>query len=250
MTAEVHPLQTLVQQLELYAKLPAEDRQAVFDLPHRLRRLDSRKYLTREGDLPQTACILITGYVIRQKVTGNGSRQILALCIPGDAIDLPNMFFSVSDHAVLTLTQAKVVDVPREALQNLVLHRPAIGAAILRLALVEASILREWVVNVGRRDARRRIAHILCELAVRLESRGLATDDGFELPMSQEQLANATGLTSVHVNRVLRGLEADRLIDRQRRYIHFDNWPALQEAGDFSRRYLHIVHQDTLAQTN
>src|SRR5258705_10883903 len=107
------------------------------------------------------------------------------------------------------------------------------GAAILRLALVEASILREWVVNVGRRDARRRIAHILCELAVRLESRGLATDDGFELPLSQEQLANATRLTPVPVNRVLRGLEADRLIDRQRPFIHFSNWPPLQEARDF-----------------
>src|SRR5258705_10418025 len=107
------------------------------------------------------------------------------------------------------------------------------GAAILRLALVEASILREWVVNVGRRDARRRIAHILCELAVRLESRGLATDDGFELPMSQEQLANATGLTSVHVHRVLRGLEADRPIRRPRRHIHFDNWPPAPEARHF-----------------
>ena len=245
MTAEVHPLHSLVQQLELYAKLPAEDRQAVLDLPHRLRRLDSRKYLTREGDLPLTACILITGYVIRQKVTGNGSRQILAVCIPGDAVDLPNMFFNVSDYSVMTLTQAKVADVPREALQDLVLHRPAIGMAVLRLALVEASILREWLVNLGRRDARQRIAHILCELAARLESRGLTTDDGFELPMTQEQLANAAGLTSVHVNRVLRGLETDGLINRKGRHFYFDNWHALQEAGDFSRRYLHIADQDT-----
>ena len=129
------------------------------------------------------------------------------------------------------------------------LLRPAIGTAIIQLTLVESSILREWVVNVGRRDARARIAHILCEFAVRLESRGLTTDHGFELPMTQEQLADATGLTSVHVNRVLKSLEAEGLISRKRRQIHFSDWRALQDAGDFSRRYLHISDEDTLAQT-
>ena len=114
------------------------------------------------------------------------------------------------------------------------------------MTLVEASILREWVVNVGRRDARERIAHILCEFAVRLETRGLTDSDGFELPMTQEQLADATGLTSVHVNRVLKGLEADGLITRQRRQIHYDNWRALQDAGDFTRTYLHVPGEDHL----
>jgi hypothetical protein len=159
------------------------------------------------------------------------------------------MFLDVSDHSVQLLTQCKVADVPREALQELVLARPALGTAIIELTLIEASILREWVVNVGRRDARARIAHILCEFAVRLEARGLMTDHGFELPMTQEQLADATGLTSVHVNRVLKSLEADGLINRKRRQIHFDDWRALQDAGDFSRRYLHISDHDTLAQT-
>lgn len=244
-----HPLKYLLRQLELHAKLSDDDRRLVFELPHRLRRVDPGSYLVREGDVPSHCAVLVTGYAFRQKVTGDGSRQILSVCIPGDAIDLQNMFLEVSDHAVQMLTQGKVADVPREALQELVLNRPAIGTAIIQLTLVEASILREWVVNVGRRDARARIAHLLCEFAVRLEARGLTTDHGFELPMTQEQLADATGLTSVHVNRVLKSLEADGLISRQRRYIHFDNWRALQDAGDFSRRYLHISDQDTIAQT-
>jgi CRP-like cAMP-binding protein len=100
------------------------------------------------------------------------------------------------------------------------------------------------VVNVGRRDARERIAHILCEFAVRLEARGLAADHGFELPMTQEQLADATGLTPVHVNRVLKGLEAEGLIERKRRTIHFPDWRRLQDVGDFSRAYLHIPGED------
>jgi CRP-like cAMP-binding protein len=249
MSSPDHPLNNLVKQLELYAKLSEDDRRTILDLPHRLRRLDAGSYLIREGDQPHQACVLVTGYAVRQKVTGHGSRQILAVCIPGDAVDLQNMFLDVSDHSVQTLTQAKIADVPREALQDLVLSHPAIGTAIIQLALVEASILREWVVNVGRRDARQRIAHILCEFAVRLEAHGLISGQGFELPMTQEQLADATGLTSVHVNRVLKGLEADGLIDRRRRYIHFSDWRALQDAGDFSRRYLHIPDHDTVIQT-
>jgi len=248
-TSQDHPLQYLLRQLELYSDLPDQDRRLVLELPYRLRRLDAGSYLVREGDKPTQCMVLASGYAYRQKVTGDGSRQILAVCIPGDAVDLQNMFLDVSDHSVQLLTAANVADVSRETLQELVLSRPAIGTAIIQLTLVEASILREWVVNVGRRDARERIAHVLCEFAVRLESRGLTADHGFELPMTQEQLADATGLTSVHVNRVLKGLEADGLISRQRRHIHFADWRALQDAGDFSRRYLHISDHDTLAQT-
>jgi len=140
-----------------------------------------------------------------------------------------------------------VADIPRQALQDLVLNHSRVGAAIMQMTLIEASILREWVVNVGRRDARERIAHVLCEFAVRLEERGLVDRGSFELPMTQEQLADTTGLTPVHVNRVLKGLEADGLISRRRRQIQFDDWRALQDAGDFSRRYLHIGEGDVVA---
>jgi CRP-like cAMP-binding protein len=248
MASQDHPLYQLLGQLEAHGALPEEDRQLVLDLPYRLRRLDAGSYLIREGDKPTHCCVLVTGFAYRQKVTGTGSRQILSVGIPGDAIDLQNMFLDLSDHSVQMLTQGKVADVPRDALQDLVLRRPAIGTAIIQLTLVEASILREWVVNVGRRDARARIAHILCEFAVRLESRGMVTPGGFELPMTQEQLADATGLTSVHVNRTLKALEVDGLISRRRRHIHFDDWRALQDVGDFSRRYLHISDHDTIAQ--
>src|SRR5690348_9493155 len=139
-TSQDHPLRYLLRQLELYSRLPDEDRALVLDLPHRLRRLDAGSYLVREGDMPTTCMALATGYAYRQKVTGDGSRQILAVCIPGDAVDLQNMFLEVSDHSVQLLTRSEVADVPREALQELVLSRPAIGTAIIQLTLVEASI--------------------------------------------------------------------------------------------------------------
>ena len=189
----------------------------------------------------------MSGFAYRQKVTGEGTRQIVALCIPGDAIDFQNMFLSISDHGIQILTRAVVADIPREPLQQLMLKRPAIGVAIIHSTLIEASILREWVVNIGRRDARARIAHVLCEFAVRLDARGLASKDGFELPMTQEQLGDATSLTPVHVNRVLKGLQADGLISRQRRNIQFTDWRALQDTADFTRRYLHLPGEDEIA---
>jgi len=242
-----YPLKAFLQDLQEHSPLSSEDEKAFLALPMRLRHLDAGSYLVREGDIPTHCCILVDGYAFRQKVTGHGSRQILSVCIPGDAIDFQNMFLDISDHAVQLLTRSLVVDIPREALQELVLRRPAIGVAVIHSTLIEASILREWVVNVGRRDARARIAHILCEFAVRLEARGLASRGNFELPMTQEQLADATSLTPVHVNRVLKSLQSEGLINRQRRNIQFTDWRALQEVADFSRRYLHLPGEDDVA---
>jgi len=247
MTIESHPLELLLHELMRHRDLDSTDRQAVLDLPVRIRALDPATYLVREGAQPRQCSVLMDGYAFRQKVTGDGSRQIMAVCIPGDAVDLQNMFLTTADHAVQMLTKGTVADLKREDMQQLVLNRPAVGAAIIQMTLIEASILREWVVNVGRRAARERVAHLLCEFAVRLENRGLASGDGFELPMTQEQLADATGLTPVHINRVLKSLESDGLITRKRRFIQFDDWRALQNEGDFSRQYLHLPGEDVIA---
>jgi CRP-like cAMP-binding protein len=105
--------------------------------------------------------------------------------------------------------------------------------------LIDASIFREWVVNVGRRNSRARVAHLLCEFSLRMEAAGLASNHHYELPMTQEQLADAVGLTSVHVNRVLKQLGEEGLISRDRRSIVIEDWKRLRETGDFNERYLH-----------
>jgi CRP-like cAMP-binding protein len=130
-------------------------------------------------------------------------------------------------------------------LQVLARERPAVGHAILVKILVEASIFREWVLNVGRRDSRMRLAHLLCELGVRLEAEGLAEDYGYELPMTQEQLADALGLTPVHVNRTLKALEEEGLIVRSKRSVSFPDWKRLRLVGDFNQRYLHLEPQQS-----
>ena len=239
MTPEKHPLDTFLQDVMSHSRLDEEDRSAILNLPFRLRRLDIGSYLVREGSEPTHCAVLVDGFAYRQKMTGNGARQILAVCIPGDAVDLQNIFLDISDHAVQTLTRTTIADLSRDQLQNLVLTRPAIGRAIIQLTLVEASILREWVVNVGRRDAKTRIAHLLCELAARLTAAGGDRETIVDFPMTQEQVADATGLTAVHTNRTLQHLRKAGLISLSSNRLTILDWDALTEAGDFNERYLH-----------
>jgi CRP-like cAMP-binding protein len=241
--ADRHPLDILVRNLELRSPLPSEDREAVLKLPHTLRTLEPGTYTIREADAPVQCAVLISGFAFRQKLAGDGSRQIVALHIPGDALDFQNLFLDVSDHSIQMLTRSEVAFVAIRDLQVLARQRPAIGHAILVKILVEASIFREWVLNVGRRDARTRVVHLLCELGVRLDAEGLAKDYSYDLPMTQEQLADAVGLTPVHVNRTLKLLEAEGLIVRSKRSVSFPDWKRLRAAGDFNQRYLHLEPQ-------
>ena len=240
-----NPLQLLVRKLETHSPLSEEDREAILALPHTLKTLEPQSYTIREGDLPTACAVLLSGFAYRQKLTGYGSRQIVSLHIPGEALDFQHLFLDVADHNVQTLTRAELAFIPRAPLQELARSRAGIGHAILVTLLVEASIFREWTLNVGRREAPIRLAHLLCELAIRLEAQGLADTYGYEIPMTQEQLADALGLTPVHVNRTLKALESRGLISRDKRRVSFPDWERMREMADFNQRYLHLQPQES-----
>jgi CRP-like cAMP-binding protein len=162
---------------------------------------------------------------------GAGARRIIAPLLPGDAVDFQNLFLNVGDHSVQMLTQGDVAFVPRADLQVLARTNAAVSQAILVTMLVEASIFREWTLNVGRRNAHTRLAHLLCELGMRLDALGLAEDYGYHLPLTQEDLADALGLTPVHVNRTLKALSAKGLIARERRRVSFPDWERLRNVA-------------------
>jgi CRP-like cAMP-binding protein len=229
----------LIRRLERRARLADADRQALEALPHSIRSLPAGTHVVRDGDRPEACCLLLSGFACRYKITGDGARQIVSFHMAGEFVDLQNGLIGVADHSVQLLTEAEVVVVPRQALHDLALARPAIGEALWIDTLIDASIFREWVVNVGRRDSRARVAHLLCELSLRMQEAGLADGHLYELPMTQEQLADAVGLTPVHVNRVLKQLAEEGLISRDRRTIVIEDWPLMREAGDFNARYLH-----------
>lgn len=245
MESSDNPLALVVRKLDARTPLSDLDKQAILRLPCERRTFDPSAYLVREGEAPVHCSALISGFAYRHKLTLDGARQIVALQIPGDPIDLQHLFLDVADHNLQTLTRAEVALIPRAALQEVARERPAIGVAFMVNMLVEASVFREWVTNVGRRDARTRVAHLLCEIAVRLNRQELAEEYGCVLPMTQEQIADATGLTSVHVNRTLKTLHAERLIERDGRSVRFPDWERLKQEAEFSELYLHLAPQQT-----
>lgn len=194
-----HPLDLMVRHLATRAVFAVEDVAAILALPHTVRSFDTSAYLIREGDLLGPCLVLVSGFAYRHRLTGEGKRQTVAMHIPGEALNLQQLFLSEADHNVQMLTRGEVAIVPRSALQNLMTNRPSIAQAIAISISAENALSQEWILNIGRRDARSRVAHLLCELAVRLDAQGLAHPDGYLLPMTQEQIGDATGLTAVHV---------------------------------------------------
>jgi CRP-like cAMP-binding protein len=234
-------LEPMVRKLEYRQTLDAEDRAAVLALPHKLKTLEQHDYIVRQGDRAEFSCVLLSGFCVRQKIVGNGYRQIVAIQMKGELVDLQNSLLGVADHAVQMLTAGKIAMIPRDEVVRVAFERPAVGKAMWIDTLVDGSIFREWVANVGRRDARTRISHLLCEFSLRLQLAGLGEQSNYELRMTQEQLADTTGLTPVHVNRTLKLLEREGLIDRtSARSIAIGNWRKLAEVGDFQSGYLHL----------
>lgn len=229
----------LFKRWERNVTLFAEDKRAVVDLPWQRKAFGRDAYLAREGEPTKICSLLLDGLAFRQKLVSDGSRQIISFHIRGEFLDLQNCLLKIADHNVQALSRCTVAIVNKEALLNLMNDRPIVRRAIWLDSLVDASIFREWVVNVGRRDARQRIAHLLCELAARLKAAGQDYGPMYDFPITQEQIADATGLTAVHTNRTLQTLRKSGLINLSASKLTILNWDALAEAGDFSERYLH-----------
>jgi CRP-like cAMP-binding protein len=236
----VSPHDRLVGAISRYAVLNDTDRACILALAIETKDIAPTKYLVREGQRPERCALILEGFSFRQKLTTGGQRAIVALQVPGDFTDLQNLYLNDSDHDVLALTSLRVAVIAIEDLQRLSVTRPAINKALWICGLVESSTFREWLLNIGRRDARGRVGHLLCEISARLEAAGLARELTYELPMTQEQLGDALGLTAVHINRVLKALEKDGLIQRRKRQITIADWRQLRHAADFNDRYLHV----------
>ena len=233
-------LQPMARKLRQYCPLGEDDAAAVLALPHRVLKFRPQEYIVREGDRPQHSCLVLSGFAFRHKVAGNGGRQIFSIHMKGDLADLQNSLLRIADHNLQALTHIEAALIPVEAIQGIAFDRPIVGRAMWYETLVDSSIFREWTLNVGRRNARARTAHLLCEFALRLRAAGLGNQENYELPMTQEQLADALALTAVHVNRTLKGLEEEGLITRTHRTVRIDDWQRLADVGDFDSKYLHL----------
>jgi CRP-like cAMP-binding protein len=240
----------ILHKLQSRVELSTADCRAVLALPYVQRSHEPPAYVLREGEpIKARSSFVLSGFAFRQRVTAAGVRQIVSIHMAGDFLDLQHLFLNQADHSVQALTRLETAVISQNALQQLFIECPSVAKAMFIDALIEASIFREWVVNVGRRDARARIAHLLCEFAARLDAAGLAETHGYILPITQEQLGDAVGLTSVHVNRTLGALAAEGILERNKRQIRFDQWVRLREACDFNPLYLHLDQAPGTAST-
>lgn len=222
-------------------RLSGDDILAIESLPLRERHLKAGTLIVDENQIVSELCLLIEGFACRSKVTRGGSRQIVSFHVAGDILDIQHLFFAQADHNVQLISDAKVAFIPMEPLREIVRSRPEVATALWRDALVDASIFREWVLNVGRRPAPVRVSHMLCEFATKCETAGVHTASGLVLPMTQDHIADAAGLTSVHVNRVLRVLRELELIAGSGRAFRIADWAGLQRFAEFRPNYLHLA---------
>lgn len=234
----------LILKLESLAPLADDDRAVLERISANPQHVEPGTDLIREGDKPDGVYLILDGIACRYKLRANGARQIMAYLVPGDYCDLDVAMLKAMDHTIGTLSVCQVVRIDLETIQGLLQRHPNITHALRLATLVDEATLREWLVNVGRRSAEERIAHIMCELLLRLRAVGRTAGDGYALPITQEDLADTTGLTSVHVNRMFRGLRERELIELSGHQLQILDLAGLEALAEFKPNYLHLVGRD------
>jgi CRP-like cAMP-binding protein len=242
-----HDHNPLIRKLESIFKLNDDERQALEDLPMQVTVIRADQDIVREGDRSSRSCLILSGFACTYKVTQDGKRQIVSFNLPGDIPDLQSLHLKVLDTSIGTISPCSVGFITHDVLRDLCVSYPRITAGLWRETLVDASIFREWMMNVGRREGPSRMAHVLCELLVRLRAVGLAEDHACDLPITQSEFADALGFTTVHVNRVLQQLRAEGLIVTEGTRLTIPDWERLKQVGEFDPTYLHLEQEDAAA---
>ena len=233
----------LIRKLEAFAPLPEPDRRLIEHVTRFSQEVGPRVDLAREGDAPNAVRLILEGFACRYKILPDGTRHIMAYLVPGDFCDLHVFILRAMDHTIATLSRCRVVEILRPQILEL-MERPAIARAMWWAALVDEATLREWLVNIGARPAEQRIAHLLCELLLRLETVGLTDGDQYELPITQTELGDTMSLSLVHVNRVLQRMRKNGLITLAGGSLVILDIRRLKAFSGFNPNYLHLSNRN------
>jgi len=228
-----------IRKLEYGAKLNEEDRALLERVSSQPRHVPDNTDLVQEGDKPRNVHLVMDGYACRYKVLPDGRRQIMAIFVPGDLCDLHVHILGEMDHAIGTLTRAQVVELPPAVIDQLIAN-PRVNRGLWWSALVDEGTLREWLVSMGQRGAAEQMAHIFCELFVRMKAVGLTNGQSMPFPLTQDELADLMGITPIHVNRTLKLLRAAGLVKFSRSELCIPDFDKLKEIGGFESNYLHL----------
>ena len=230
----------LIRKLEGFVALSEADRAILERISADPHLFGPQTDLVCEGDKPDGVFLVMEGIACRHKLRASGARQIMAYLVPGDFCDLDVALLNTMDHSISTLSACKVVRIAPETVAELMRDHPQLARAMRISTLVDEATLREWLVNVGRRSALERIAHLFCELLVRLEAVGLTHRESYALRLTQLDLADTTGLSNVHVNRSLQELRRRGLIEFKSGHLTILDLPRLRELAEFKANYLHL----------
>ena len=226
------------RKLTAFVQLSQDDLSVLSDVYRRRRSFAAGRDMIHQGQADQTAYIVASGWACSYKLLPGGTRQIVDVQIPGDFLGLRSVLFRTADHNVEPITRVQASEVKEQDLLAAFTQTPRLATAVLWAASRDEAMVVEHLVGLGRRNASERMAHFLLELGARLKLVGLADRKGFSCPLSQYQLADALGLSAVHVNRVLRELREEGLLTFQKGKVQFLNYEALVELSGFDRAYL------------
>ncbi|TCP97857.1 CRP-like cAMP-binding protein [Sphingomonas sp. PP-F2F-A104-K0414] len=240
MISEIDPRGLIAKNLSAHSQIQVSDDEALGRLKARTRTFESGSYVFREGLPFSEYAFVISGYLFRQKQTSDGHRQIVSLIIPGDIVNPENRFVNNLDYNVVCAERSSIGYVQKFEFESLTDSHPYIRLALDLVTTAESRQLREWLLNIGGHSARTRVAHFLNEFAARTRLRGLNDGLRFYLPMSQEQIGDAVGITPVHVNRAIRSLVESDLINHTNREYEIVDLNGFRQAGQFSERFLTV----------
>ncbi|MFB0613921.1 Crp/Fnr family transcriptional regulator [Aurantiacibacter poecillastricola] len=243
MTQDTHFWRPLLKRLANFSEFTEEEAETIAGLSATAQRLCVGTVLIEEGDRPEDVIYLVEGWAARYKILPDGRRQIVAILIPGDLCDVQVFTLKEMDHSIALLSDAKVARIPKRTMLQTMEDTPRIARAMWWSTLVDEAVLREWLVNMGQRNAFERLAHLFCELWLRLKQVGLTSGHGFHLPLSQEGLADTMGLTPVHINRTLQRMREERLITLRSGELVIEDIERLQKIADFNPNYLHLLQR-------
>lgn len=235
----------LIAKLSRVMTLSQEECAALEAICQDVRQIGARRDIIRDGDRPERVHLILSGWACRYKIMKNGKRQITALLLPGDFCDLHVGMLDRMDHAIGAITATAFAYVDRAQFQELTRTRPAIMRALWWVTLVDEGVLRSWLVSLGIRTARERIAHLICELRERMGNIDGEHGGQFAMPLTQQDLAEALGLTAVHINRVVRQLMKERVFEISKGQVTVLDLSALKEIAEFDPSYLHAQSIDT-----
>ncbi len=229
----------LTRKLRRWASFDDQDRAALDRLTMVTRPVVRGQHLIREGDDPTHVFLILEGWAQRYKILPDGKRQIVAFLMPGDLCDTHVFILEKMDHSISMMSEGQVVSIPANDMLAIIENHPRIAQALLWCTLVDEGILREWLVNIGAREAYSRIAHLFCELYIRAGAVAREGNGDFFMPLTQTDVGEALGLTSVHVNRTIKALKRSGLVDAAKNRLLMLDFEGPKDAARFDSAYLH-----------